>query len=187
MGLFYKYLPFECLASFVCLINLGGLPFTYGFFIKHYLFVVFNYTHWIWFIVWLNALLASFTGIFYSYRLFYYVFFDFKKSKKAVYFSANRIYFKSTNYTNSSVASMFSISLFSDFNRSVDFSSRLNVFSHSEFFLFNFFSTSFNTFFFYFFIFFVFWRYSFKSITNLKLFFVFLSFCFFSFVFWSIL
>ena len=24
MGLFYKYLPFECLASFVCLINLGG-------------------------------------------------------------------------------------------------------------------------------------------------------------------
>ena len=45
MGLYYKYLPFECLASFVCLINLGGLPFTYGFFIKHYLFVVFNYSH----------------------------------------------------------------------------------------------------------------------------------------------
>jgi NADH:ubiquinone oxidoreductase subunit 5 (subunit L)/multisubunit Na+/H+ antiporter MnhA subunit len=45
MGLYYKYLPFECLASFICLINLGGLPFTYGFFIKHYLFVVFNYQH----------------------------------------------------------------------------------------------------------------------------------------------
>jgi hypothetical protein len=77
--------------------------------------------------------------------------------------------------------------LFSDLNRALDFSARLNVFSQSEFFLYNFFSTSFNTFFFYFFIFFVLWRYSFKSINNLRLFFSFLVICFFSFIFWSII
>jgi NADH:ubiquinone oxidoreductase subunit 2 (subunit N) len=37
------------------LINLGGLPFTYGFFIKHYLFVVFNYQHWFWYLIVLNS------------------------------------------------------------------------------------------------------------------------------------
>ena len=35
MGLFYKYLPFECFCATVCLFNLGGLPFSLGFFIQH--------------------------------------------------------------------------------------------------------------------------------------------------------
>jgi NADH:ubiquinone oxidoreductase subunit 5 (subunit L)/multisubunit Na+/H+ antiporter MnhA subunit len=35
MGLFYKYLPFECFCAFLCLFNLSGLPFSIGFFIKH--------------------------------------------------------------------------------------------------------------------------------------------------------
>lgn len=51
MGAYFKYLPFECLACFVCLINLGGLPFTFGFFIKHYLFVLFNFSHMLWALV----------------------------------------------------------------------------------------------------------------------------------------
>jgi NADH:ubiquinone oxidoreductase subunit 5 (subunit L)/multisubunit Na+/H+ antiporter MnhA subunit len=39
MGLYYKYIPFECFCAFVCLLNLAGLPFTLGFFIKHLLFL----------------------------------------------------------------------------------------------------------------------------------------------------
>src|SRR6201999_2148023 len=39
MGGFYKYLPFECFSSFICLINLCGLPFTIGFYIKHLLVI----------------------------------------------------------------------------------------------------------------------------------------------------
>jgi len=35
MGMFSKYLPFECFCAFVCLFNLAGLPFSIGFFIKH--------------------------------------------------------------------------------------------------------------------------------------------------------
>lgn len=206
MGMYYKYLPFECLASFVCLINLGGLPFTYGFFIKHYLFVVFNYTHWIWYLIWLNSLLASFTGIFYSSRLFFYVFFDFKKSKKTVYTSANKIFFRSRYYSNSSVAAMLAISFliiysytviffffyyftgdtqnFSDLNKIIDFNTRLNVFTLNKFFLFNFFTTSLNIFFFYIFVLFITWRYSNFSIQLLAQFFVFATFVFLIFDFW---
>lgn len=209
MGLYYKYLPFECLASFVCLINLGGLPFTYGFFIKHYLFVVFNYQHWVWYLILVNAILASFTGIFYSSRLFFYVFFDFKKSKKSIYSSANRLYFRSKYFTNSSLAAMFSIlvliiysyaviyfffffftsdlQLFSDLNKSVDFSSRLSAFSSSKFFLFNFFSTSFNIFFFYIFVLFISWRYSLYSGYLLNQLFFIITFFFLIFSFWYLI
>lgn len=35
MGMFSKYLPFECFCAFICLFNLAGLPFSIGFFIKH--------------------------------------------------------------------------------------------------------------------------------------------------------
>lgn len=109
MGSFYKYLPFECFASFICLLNLGGLPFTYGFFIKHYLFVTFNTLNVFWLFTFCNIFLASFTGIFYSYRLFYYVFFDFKKARKTIYLQANRVTLKSKFFSNSTRASQFSI------------------------------------------------------------------------------
>jgi NADH:ubiquinone oxidoreductase subunit 5 (subunit L)/multisubunit Na+/H+ antiporter MnhA subunit len=43
MGMFNKYLPFECFCAFVCLFNLGGLPFSIGFFIKHLISLGLNY------------------------------------------------------------------------------------------------------------------------------------------------
>ena len=209
MGLLFKYLPFECLASFVCLINLGGLPFTYGFFIKHYLFTVFNFNHSVWVIIWLNSLLASFTGIFYSFRLFYYVFFDFKKGKKALYLSVNKKFFNSKFYSNSSIASLFSITaliiyayviiyylffyftnsiqMFSDLPKLLDMSSRLNTFSDSSFFLFNFFTSSVNILFFYFFIFFVSWRYNFFSFNYILSFFYFIFFSLTFFIFLNLI
>jgi len=39
MGSFYKYLPFECFVSLICLFNLSGIPLSLGFFIKHLIFL----------------------------------------------------------------------------------------------------------------------------------------------------
>ena len=110
MGFFFKYLPFECFASFLCLINLSGLPFTIGFYIKHLLLIgVYLNNFWLYFIF-LNILGGAIFGLIYSYRLFYYVFFDIKKSKKIIYNQANRINLVSYYYTNTSFASNLAIS-----------------------------------------------------------------------------
>lgn len=105
MGLFYKYLPFDCFASFICLINLSGLPLTFGFFIKHFLFVGLVNNIYIYILCLTFCLLGALTGLFYSYRLFYYVFFDIKKGKKAIYYQASRSVLNSKYYINSSLAS----------------------------------------------------------------------------------
>lgn len=109
MGGFYKYLPFECIASFICLINLSGLPFTIGFYIKHLLLIgIYLENYFLYFIV-LNILGGAVYGLIYSYRLFYFVFFDFKKSKKIIYNQANRINLYSKYYSNTTLASNLSI------------------------------------------------------------------------------
>lgn len=109
MGYFFKYLPFECFASFLCLINLSGLPFTIGFYIKHLLLIgVYLNNFWLYFIF-LNILGGAIFGLIYSYRLFYYVFFDFKKSKKIIYNQANRYGLNSFFYSNTSFASNLAI------------------------------------------------------------------------------
>lgn len=103
MGLFYKYLPFECFASFICLLNLSGLPFTLGFYIKHV--TLLGLPEHINYFVYLNVIGGALCGVVYSFRLFYYVFFDFKKSKKSVYFAAIRNILKSYFYSNTTLAS----------------------------------------------------------------------------------
>jgi NADH-quinone oxidoreductase subunit L len=109
MGSYYKYLPFDCLASFICLINLSGLPFTFGFYIKHLLFVGLNSNFILYYFVLINCLLGALTGLFYSYRLFYNVFFDFKKSKKKQYTYYNPKNLNSIHYSNTTVASTLAI------------------------------------------------------------------------------
>jgi hypothetical protein len=59
----------------------------------------------------INILGGAVFGLIYSYRLFYYVFFDFKKSKKVIYNQSNRSVLKSEFYTNTTLASNISISL----------------------------------------------------------------------------
>lgn len=110
MGMYYKYLPFDCYLTFVGLFNLSGLPFTLGFYIKHLLLISLNYNYFIYYFVLINCLFGAITGLFYSSRLFFYVFFDFKKSKKNLYlyYSANEL--KSSFYSNTSLASNISIS-----------------------------------------------------------------------------
>lgn len=109
MGMFWKYLPFECFASFICLINLCGLPFTIGFYIKHLLLIGVYMDFKLLYFILLNILGGAIAGLIYSFRLFYFVFFDFKKAKKIIYMQANRKNLKSIFYTNTTLASNIAI------------------------------------------------------------------------------
>ena len=109
MGNYYKYLPFDCLMCFIGLINLSGLPFTLGFYTKHLLFVGMHTYIWLYYFVLANCLLGAFTGIFYSYRLFYNVFFDFRKGKKKLYAQAASLNLNSKFYSNTALLGNLSI------------------------------------------------------------------------------
>ena len=111
MGGFWKYLPFECYSSFICLMNLSGLPFSIGFYIKHLLLIGIYMNYYALYFILVNVFCAAVFGLFYSYRLFYYVFFDFKKAKKIIYFQSNRKNLNSIYYSNTTLASNIAISL----------------------------------------------------------------------------
>ena len=109
MGMFWKYLPFECFSSFICLINLCGLPFTIGFYIKHLLLIGVYMDFKLLYFILLNILGGAVAGLIYSFRLFYFVFFDFKKAKKIIYVQANNKNLNSIFYTNTTLASNIAI------------------------------------------------------------------------------
>jgi NADH:ubiquinone oxidoreductase subunit 5 (subunit L)/multisubunit Na+/H+ antiporter MnhA subunit len=104
MGGYWKYLPFECFASFVCLINLCGLPFTIGFYIKHLILIGVGFDYTMLNFILINILGGALFGIIYSYKFFYFVFFDIRKAKKPIYIHANRDTFRSKYYSNTSLA-----------------------------------------------------------------------------------
>lgn len=110
MGGFWKYLPFECFSSFICLINLSGLPFTIGFYIKHLILIGAGLDLQVLNFILVNILGGAVFGIIYSYKFFYYVFFDMKKAKKIIYTQANRYVLKSYYYSNTSLAATIAIS-----------------------------------------------------------------------------
>lgn len=111
MGLLWKYLPFEFFAIFVILFNLAGLPFTVGFLIKHILFLgLYDYVYLYYFVLF-NCLVGAFSGLFYSYRLFYNIFFDFKKGGINHYNTFFKANLNSLFYSNTSLASNVSIFL----------------------------------------------------------------------------
>lgn len=109
MGGLLKYLPFEYFCASVGLFNLAGLPFTFGFFIKHLLLISLGSYMYIYYFVVFNCLVGAFAGLFYSYRLMTYTFIDFKKANKILYLNSNRLNYNSNFYTNSSVAATLSI------------------------------------------------------------------------------
>jgi NADH:ubiquinone oxidoreductase subunit 5 (subunit L)/multisubunit Na+/H+ antiporter MnhA subunit len=141
MGNFWKYLPFECFMTFICLINLCGLPFSIGFYIKHLLLLGYNINTCISYFIYINILFGAVSGLFYSYRLFYNVFFDFKKAKKILYNQANRSVLNSFYYSNTSLASniailsliflsyVISLYLFNIFLNSSSLGEGLNIYS----------------------------------------------------------
>jgi len=109
MGLYFKYIPFEFFASFVCLINLCGLPFTMGFYIKHLLVLGLSTNNFLYYFVFVNVIGGAVSGLFYSYKFFYYSFLDVKKSKKVIYDSASTPSLNSFFYSNTSLASNITI------------------------------------------------------------------------------
>ncbi len=111
MGGFYKYLPFECLASFVCMLNLSGLPLTLGFYIKHILLIGLKDQYLLYYFILSSIILGAIAGVFYSYRLLYSIFFDVKKGKKTIYIQASRKNLNSIYYSNTTIAASISIFL----------------------------------------------------------------------------
>lgn len=111
MGNYYKYLSFDSVACFLCLMNLAGLPFTFGYFIKHLLFVGLLGNMFVYFFVWSFLFIGAIIGLFYSFRLYYYTFFDIKKGKKPHYLATNRNVLNSKYYSNSSIAGNLAISI----------------------------------------------------------------------------
>jgi hypothetical protein len=59
----------------------------------------------------INILGGAIAGLIYSFRLFYFVFFDFKKAKKIIYNQSNRTNLNSVFYTNTTLASNIAITL----------------------------------------------------------------------------
>lgn len=111
MGMYWRYLPFESFAVFVGLANLCGLPFSVGFLIKHVLLIALNDHIYLYNLVLFFCIVGAIFGLFYSYRVYYNVFFDFKKGKKTVYNHLNRLVLDSINYSNTSLASNVAIFL----------------------------------------------------------------------------
>jgi hypothetical protein len=87
---------------------LSGLPFFFGFLIKHFLFLSFD-IFFLNFISFAFIFLAAFCGIFYSFKIFYYVFFDTKKARNSVYFSYVNVGTSSSEYSNTTFAGMLAV------------------------------------------------------------------------------
>jgi NADH-ubiquinone oxidoreductase chain 5 len=109
MGGLLKFLPFEYYCLVVGVFNLAGLPFTFGFFIKHLLLISLNSNIYLYYFVLAHCLIGAFSGLFYSYKLSYYTFIDFKKGNKNLYLSLNKSSYNSKFYTNSSVAATLAV------------------------------------------------------------------------------
>ncbi len=148
MGSFFKYLPFETYIIFICLFNLSGIPFTLGFYIKHLIFLSLNSYFYLYNFIFFNIFIGAISGLFYSYRIFYYVFFDFKKGKKHVYNNLNKKEFFSSQFSNTSLLSNISIILLLLFSYIISFYFIFILLSesflHSDFLNFNITSNQFN-------------------------------------------
>lgn len=109
MGSLGRYLPFEYYTIFVGLLNLAGLPFTFGFFVKHLIFISLgNHLEIYWFVV-ANCFSAALFGLYYSNNILTYTFMDFKKGNKSLYTGLNNVDYNSTYYSNTSRGSTLSI------------------------------------------------------------------------------
>lgn len=107
-GEVYKYLPVEFLFLIFCLLNLSGLPFFFGFYIKSLLFL--NNDLFIFDQVCLAFIFVScLTGIVYSFNIVYFAFFDFKKANKSVYLAFSIENFKSFFFTGAAAITAIAI------------------------------------------------------------------------------
>lgn len=108
MGQFMNLLPIESILLIMCCVNLGGLPFTVGFYYKHFFQVLLTQNAMFSAIAPL-LLIAMLLGVVYSYRLINYSLFDIKKSTETVYLQVSSKLTKLEQYTNSTKLSILSI------------------------------------------------------------------------------
>lgn len=113
MGKYTKFLPFESYVCLLGLLHLSGLPLSFGFYIKHFIFLSFLSLYLFYFIIFFFCLIGGLTGLIYSSRLYWNVFFDFKKSKKKNYYF-NFFFFNRPNllYIQSFYSNMGILGLF---------------------------------------------------------------------------
>lgn len=109
MGNFFKIVPFECIFVSIGLFNLGGLPFSLGFYIKHVLILSLKTHFFFFYVIFLNCFFASLTGLYYSFRLIFYIFFDFKKNKLNLFQGVNSKSLKSIFKSNSNIGAIIAI------------------------------------------------------------------------------
>lgn len=114
MGGYFRYLVFEAFVLFVSLLYLAGIPFTFGFFMKHFLVASTVQSSPFYYFLFTLLFIAAVFGVIYCSKLYYGVFFGIKKSGKAIYDSTNRekFFWKSLFYgfyTNSTPGSIFAI------------------------------------------------------------------------------
>jgi NADH-quinone oxidoreductase subunit L len=108
LGQLWKYLPFEFFSLTLVLANLSGLPFFFGFYVKH--LVVAGAAMGPWTSLPLGVVFAAATtGLLYSFKILYYTFFDTKKGRKSLYDDVNRPKLNRAYYTNSVFASILAI------------------------------------------------------------------------------
>jgi NADH:ubiquinone oxidoreductase subunit 2 (subunit N) len=89
--------------------NLAGLPFTLGFYIKHILFSSMAQNQVLISITMFFIVTAAVSGLIYSAKLYYYIFFDFKKGKKYMYEHTNQVSLKSILYSNTTMGANLAI------------------------------------------------------------------------------
>ena len=134
MGNLLKYLPFEYFCATIGVLNLAGLPFTFGFCIKHLLFLNLGNHMPIYMFVMAHCFVGALSGLFYSFKIIYYTFNDFKKGHNILYSNLNKLNYNSKLYTNSALASTLSIfSLFLVAYLITYFMTKCFMFSHSVF------------------------------------------------------
>lgn len=108
MGFFFKYLPAEFFFLIFSLLNLSGMPFFFGFYSKALLFITNDYFLFKE-IIFCTILMSCITGLFYSFNIIYYTFFDLKKARKSIYSASSEDNLKSNFYSNTTIASNISI------------------------------------------------------------------------------
>lgn len=111
MGQFAQLLPIESILFVVCAVNLGGLPFTVGFFYKHILqlILISNIYYTVGFIFLFLGMLA---GVVYVFRLVFFVLFDFKKGTKITYHLVTSLENNYPQYSNTAFFSVFGVFFF---------------------------------------------------------------------------
>lgn len=108
MGQYWKYLTGDLFFLTFAMLNLSGLPFFFGFYIKHFLFLNNDYLFFKS-LCSIFLFLGALSGVFYSFKIIYYVFFDTKKARKSIYLNDNTKHANSFYYTNSTLAAHIAI------------------------------------------------------------------------------